>query len=285
MSNNLFIFFQKIVPQHLISRIVGFFARSKIKIVKNRFISFFIKNYDINMSEAVIEDPYAYESFNDFFTRNLKPGLRKFTRNDKNISCPVDGQISQIGSINKNKIIQAKGRNFSLKEFLGGDSDLENEFSDGLYATIYLSPKDYHRIHMPLSGTLRLMYYIPGDLFSVNQITVDNVDNLFARNERLVCVFDTIYGSMVITLVGAIVVAGIEVVWTSDNFKKNGKIQKKVYPKDGDRSITLEKGEQLGQFLLGSTVILCFEKDALGWNTELKENSLVKLGQFLGSFR
>ena len=231
MSNNLFIFFQKIVPQHLISRIVGFFARSKIKIVKNSFISFFIKNYDINMSEAVIEDPYAYESFNDFFTRNLKPGLRKFTRNDKNISCPVDGQISQIGSINKNKIIQAKGRNFSLKEFLGGDSDLENEFSDGLYATIYLSPKDYHRIHMPLSGTLRLMYYIPGDLFSVNQITVDNVDNLFARNERLVCVFDTIYGSMVITLVGAIVVAGIEVVWTSDNFKKNGKIQKKFIQK------------------------------------------------------
>ena len=285
MSNNLFIFFQKIVPQHLISRIVGFFARSKIKIVKNSFISFFIKNYDINMSEAVIEDPYAYESFNDFFTRNLKPGLRKFTRNDKDISCPVDGQISQIGSINKNKVIQAKGRDFSLKEFLGGDSDLENEFFDGQYATIYLSPKDYHRIHMPLSGTLRLMYYIPGDLFSVNQITVDNVDNLFARNERLVCVFDTIYGSMVITLVGAIVVAGIEVVWTSNNFKKNGKIQKKVYPKDGDRSITLEKGEQLGQFLLGSTVILCFEKDALGWKTELKENSVVRLGQFLGSFR
>ena len=138
---------------------------------------------------------------------------------------------------------------------------------------------------MPLSGTLRLMYYIPGDLFSVNQITVDNVDNLFARNERLVCVFDTIYGSMVITLVGAIVVAGIEVVWTSDNFKKNGKIQKKVYPKDGHRSITLEKGEQLGQFLLGSTVILCFEKDALGWKTELKENSVVRLGKFLGSFR
>ena len=284
MRDFLFIFLQKIVPQHLISRLIGSFAASKNKKIKNIFISFFFNRYDINMKEAVEENPFLYESFNAFFTRQLKPGIRKFSQDRNCISSPVDGEISQVGSIKTGKIFQAKGRFFSLLEFLGGEKDLEKKFIDGEFSTIYLSPKDYHRIHMPFSGTLKSMTYIPGDLFSVNPVTVDSVDNLFSRNERLSCIFETEKGLMAVVLVGAMIVSGIRVSWDSFNFKKNRTIQKWDYPKTGEGSVFLNKGDELGQFFLGSTVVLCFPNNQVGWLDGLNQNSIVRLGQTLANY-
>lgn len=284
MRDFLFIFLQKIVPQHLISRLIGSFAASKNKKIKNIFISFFINRYDINMKEALEENPFLYESFNAFFTRQLKPGIRNFSQDRNCISSPVDGEISQVGSIKTGKIFQAKGRFFSLLEFLGGEKDLEKKFIDGEFSTIYLSPKDYHRIHMPFSGTLKSMTYIPGDLFSVNPVTVDSVDNLFSRNERLSCIFETEKGLMAVVLVGAMIVSGIRVSWDSFNFKKNRIIQKRDYPKTGEGSVFLKKGDELGQFFLGSTVVLCFPNNQVGWLDGLNQNSIVRLGQTLANY-
>ena len=284
MSNFLFIWIQYILPQHLISRFIGLLASSKIKIIKNSFISFFMNNYDINMKEALEENPYKYESFNAFFTRALKPEARIFIQNNKSIACPVDGQISQFGSITSGKIFQAKGKNFSLLEFFGGDQDLQNEFNNGKFSTIYLAPKDYHRVHMPFSGTLRCMQYIPGDLFSVNPTTVDSVDNLFARNERLFCVFDTKEGAMAITLVGAMIVAGIKIKWEEIKFKKKRIIQKWEYPQNGNGSVFLKKGEEVGKFMLGSTVVICFPLNKISWSKKITQNCSVKLGQALATY-
>ena len=285
MRDFLFIFLQKIVPQHLISRLIGSFAASKNKKIKNIFISFFIDRYDINMKEALEENPFLYESFNAFFTRQLKPGIRNFSQDGNCISSPVDGEISQVGSIKTGKIFQAKGRFFSLLEFLGGEKDLEKKFTEGKFSTIYLSPKDYHRIHMPFSGTLKSMTYIPGDLFSVNPVTVDSVDNLFSRNERLSCIFETEKGFMAVVLVGAMIVSGIRVSWDSFNFKKNRIIQKWDYPRTGEGSVFLKKGDELGQFFLGSTVVLCFPNDQVRWLDGLNQNSIVRLGQTLANYR
>ena len=285
MRDFLFILLQKIVPQHLISRLIGSFAASKNKKIKNIFISFFIDRYDINMKEALEENPFLYESFNAFFTRQLKPGIRNFSQDGNCISSPVDGEISQVGSIKTGKIFQAKGRFFSLLEFLGGEKDLEKKFTEGKFSTIYLSPKDYHRIHMPFSGTLKSMTYIPGDLFSVNPVTVDSVDNLFSRNERLSCIFETEKGLMAVVLVGAMIVSGIRVSWDSFNFKKNRIIQKWDYPTTGEGSVFLKKGDELGQFFLGSTVVLCFPNDQVRWLDGLNQNSIVRLGQTLANYR
>ena len=237
------------------------------------------------MKEALEENPFLYESFNAFFTRQLKPGIRNFSQDGNCISSPVDGQISQVGSIKTGKIFQAKGRSFSLLEFLGGKKDLEKKFTEGKFSTIYLSPKDYHRIHMPFSGTLKSMTYIPGDLFSVNPVTVDSVDNLFSRNERLSCIFETEKGLMAVVLVGAMIVSGIRVSWDSFNFKKNRIIQKWDYPRTGEGSVFLKKGDELGQFFLGSTVVLCFPNDQVRWLDGLNQNSIVRLGQTLANYR
>ena len=284
MRNFLFILLQKIIPQHFISRLVGSIAASKNKNIKNIFISLFIKRYDINMKEALQENPFLYESFNAFFTRQLKSGIRNFPQDKNCISCPVDGEISQVGSIKSGRVFQAKGRYFSLLEFLGGEKDLEKKFIDGEFATIYLSPKDYHRIHMPLSGTLKSMTYIPGDLFSVNPVTVDSVDNLFSKNERLSCIFETQAGLMAVVLVGAMIVSGIRVSWAAFNFKKNRTIQKWEYSKSGKDSVFLKKGEELGQFFLGSTVVLCFPRSQAKWVDNLNQKSVVRLGETLANY-
>ena len=285
MRDFLFIFLQRIVPQHLISKIIGSFAASKNKKIKNIFISFFINKYEINMKEALEENPLDYQSFNAFFTRRLKPGIRNFSKDKNCISSPVDGEISQIGSIKTGKLFQAKGRLFSLLEFLGGEEDLEKKFFDGEFATIYLSPKDYHRIHMPFSGRLKSMNYIPGDLFSVNPVTVDSVDNLFSRNERLSCIFETEKGYMAVVLVGAMIVSGIRVSWGTFNFKINRTIQRWDYPRTGEGSVFLKKGVELGQFFLGSTVVLCFPNNQVRWVDGLNQSSVVRLGQTLANYR
>ena len=285
MVNFLFIVLQYIIPQHLISRFIALLASSKNKTIKNSFISFFIKKYNINMKDALEENPYKYQSFNDFFTRALKPEVRKIVEDSRTIICPVDGEISQLGAIKSGKIFQAKGRNFNLLEFFGGEKDLHSEFEDGDFSTIYLSPKDYHRVHMPFAGTLRCMHYIPGDLFSVNPVTVNSVNNLFARNERLFCIFDTKQGAMAVTLVGAMIVAGIKIKWAEINFKKNRIIQKWEYPKSGNGSVFLRKGEEIGRFMLGSTVIICFPFKKISWGRSLAHNSSVRLGQELAIYQ
>ena len=281
MKNSLFIFFQRAVPQHLLSRLVGRLAECKNPWVKNHFIRWFNRQYQINMAEAVEENPLAYPNFNAFFTRALKPDARPIDHNPDLLVSPADGAISQLGKIEHGRIFQAKGRNYSLTTLLGGDLKRAEPFINGEFATIYLSPKDYHRVHMPISGVLRETVYIPGDLWSVNQVTAEGVDQLFARNERLVAIFDTEIGPMAMVLVGAMIVAGIEVVWQGQvaPAQKTPLVLGKRY----EDLITLTRGEEMGRFKLGSTVILLFGENALHWHRELSAGSDVKLGQGIAS--
>ena len=284
MKDRLFALSQHIMPQHALSRLTRLVAESKASSIKTPFINTFIKQYGIDMSEAANPDPASYENFNDFFTRALKPGARTIVEGEKTVACPADGAVSQLGDIEAGRIFQAKGHDFGLKELLGGDASLEDEFQQGKFATIYLSPKDYHRVHMPFSGTLRSMTYIPGKLFSVNPATVNNVDNLFARNERVSCIFDTEHGPMAVVLVGAMIVASIETIWAGLVTPPRGKLTTWNYPSEGEKAIHLNKGDELGRFKLGSTVILCFPKDSINWDKDLQEGSTTHMGQLVASY-
>lgn len=282
--NLLFIFFQFIVPQHLLSRLVGRIAKSNNVKIKNALISYFLKNYDINMQEAEVENAFEFKTFNQFFTRKLKKEVRPISLGNNVVVSPADGVVSQIGFIKNGEVFQAKGRRFSLHDFLGGDKKISEMFINGSFSTIYLSPKDYHRIHMPFSGTLRSMDYIPGNLFSVNPVTVESVDNLFARNERLSCIFETKDGPMAVVLVGAMIVAGIRVIWEKNPFIKNKKIQHFKYPLKGQGSVHLKKGDELGRFMLGSTVVICFPKNKVDWIEDIHSNSSLKMGEPIAKF-
>lgn len=281
LKDKLFILFQHIVPQHLLSRFVGKIADCETPWVKNSFIKWFNKNYQINMSEAQEEIPTNYPSFNAFFTRALKEGARPIDQTAGIIVSPADGAISQLGPIDHGRIFQAKGRGYGLTTLLGGDQDRAADFIDGQFATVYLSPKDYHRVHMPVTGTLTHTIYVPGDLFSVNQTTAQGVDQLFARNERLVAFFDTEHGPMAMILVGAMIVAGIETVWSGQEAPLLKQPIHKSFTQQASTPITLEKGEEMGRFKLGSTVILLFGKDSIDWNESLTANSPVTLGEAL----
>lgn len=277
MKIKLFILFQQLVPQHLLSRLVGMLANCKTPWIKNRFISWFHGHYKINMADAAEENPLAYPNFNAFFTRALKPEARPIDDNPDTLVSPADGAISQLGKIEHGRLFQAKGRHYALTTLLGGDLDRAEPFINGEFATIYLSPKDYHRVHMPISGVLRETVYIPGDLWSVNQVTAAGVDQLFARNERLVAIFDTEIGPMAMVLVGAMIVAGIEVVWQGQVAPPIKAPQ--VLGKRYDDSLALTRGDEMGRFKLGSTVILLFGKDSIRWNPELDAGSPVHLGR------
>jgi phosphatidylserine decarboxylase len=279
LKRQFFIAFQHLVPQHALSRIVGWLADSRIPLIKNTFIRFFAKKYQINMAEAQIENPLDYPTFNAFFTRALKDGARPIDVDDYAIVSPADGAISQIGKIDYGRIVQAKGRGYGLSTLLGGYPHLSDLFKNGYFVTIYLSPRDYHRVHMPIQGTLRETVYIPGDLYSVNQTTAQEVDQLFARNERLVALFDTEAGPMAMVLVGAMIVAGIETVWSGQEAPVIKKPVIKAFQPKPETPITLEKGEEMGRFKLGSTVILLFGQDAIDWVDALQENSGVRLGE------
>jgi len=272
----LFILFQYIVPQHLLSRLVGKLAECRTPWIKNPVIKAFIKQYDVNMAEAEQPEPEYYENFNAFFTRPLKNGARNIC--DEGIASPADGAISQLGNIEAGRIFQAKGQSYTAKELLGGDDSLAAEFNDGTFATIYLSPKDYHRVHMPIKGTLRRGIYVPGDLFSVNNATADNVPRLFSRNERYVAIFDTEKGPMAMVLVGAMIVAGIETVWSGQVAPIKRKIESTDYPSQ-IASLSLDKGEEMGRFKLGSTVVLLFGKDAVEWQGSLQHASPLMMGE------
>ena len=255
---------QYIMPKHLVSRLVGKLAAAELGAVTTAGIKWFIKQYKIDMSEAAQSEPEAYKTFNAFFTRALKPGVRPLSQDQDYIVHPVDGAISQCGPINDGQIFQAKGHEYSSLALLGDQADDAKRFEDGDFATIYLAPKDYHRIHMPVKGTLSKMTYVPGDLFSVNPLTAANVPGLFARNERVVAIFETEIGPIAMVLVGATIVASIETVWAGTITPPGSK---KVftwdYPTEGPEALTLEKGAEMGRFKLGSTVVMLFAKDAL----------------------
>nr|WP_306174080.1 archaetidylserine decarboxylase [Pseudoalteromonas shioyasakiensis] len=247
------------MPKHFLSRMVGKLAAARLGGLTTWLIKLFIKQYKIDMSEAQYSEPSHYKTFNEFFTRPLKEGVRPLSAQSDIIAHPVDGAISQLGAIVDGQLIQAKGHDYSLQALLGGSEQDTAPFLGGEFATIYLAPKDYHRIHMPIDGTLSKMIYVPGDLFSVNPLTAQNVPNLFARNERVVAIFDTEIGPLAMVLVGATIVASIETVWAGTVTPPAGKdVFSWNYPATGDNAITLKKGEEMGRFKLGSTVILAW---------------------------
>lgn len=283
MKDKLFILLQHLLPQHLLSRLVGRVADCRTPWIKNLFIGLFHKRYAIDMSLAAEENPRAYASFNDFFTRALKTGMRPIDGASDALISPCDGAVSQAGDINYGRIIQAKGRGYSLTTLLGGCSERAEPFINGSFATLYLSPRDYHRVHMPVAGTLREAIYVPGDLYSVNNATAQGVDSLFARNERLVTLFDTEYGPMAMVLVGAMIVAGIETVW-SGPVAPLPRRPLSLYSRSEPAPVHLEKGEEMGRFHLGSTVILAFGPDVLRWEESLTHGSGVTLGRRIATF-
>src|SRR6187551_64392 len=280
MNANLFIRLQHLMPQQSLSRAAGWLASSHNKLIKNTFIRWFVKRYQVDMSLAAEENPLAYSSFNDFFTRTLKPGARPIDSTADAIVCPADGAISQLGKIIDGRIFQAKGQSYTTLELLGGDETLATEFANGTFATVYLSPRDYHRVHMPYSGKLRAMVSIPGELFSVNTVTAENVPRLFARNERAVAIFDTDIGPMAVVLVGAMIVAGIETVWDGQIAPfASREPATSLYPY---QNITLNKGDEMGRFKLGSTAIVLFAKDVMRWDEKFRAGTPTKMGEHMG---
>jgi phosphatidylserine decarboxylase len=275
--DKLFILFQHIVPQHLLSRVTGWLAELRYPIwLKDWVITRFVDHFDVNMADAIASEPSAYANFNEFFTRPLKDGARPIA--DAPVVCPADGAISQLGDIEHGRIFQAKGQWFTTAELLGGSQADAEPFAGGKFATIYLSPRDYHRVHMPVAGTLTKTCYIPGKLFSVNGVTAENVDRLFARNERLVCYFDTPVGPMALILVGAMVVAGIETVWEGQVAPPPRQPVVRDYARLPE-PVSLAKGEEMGRFKLGSTVILLFPEGAVDWHRNYMADTATVLGQ------
>lgn len=274
---------QYLMPKHLLSRLVGRLAAAQAGKFTTWLIRQFIRRYGVDMEEALHSDPTSYASFNDFFTRPLKPGLRPLVEDAKIAAMPVDGAISQLGDIRLGRIIQAKGHDFSAKGLLGGDPTLAAPFQGGKFATIYLSPKDYHRIHMPLDGKLETMIYVPGELFSVNPLTAANVPELFARNERVVCLFSTAAGPMALVLVGATIVASIATAWAGTVTPPTKKgVVRWDYP---DQDITLTKGEEMGLFKLGSTVVCLFAPDSLDFLDDWQPGTPTRMGQAFAQLR
>ncbi|EWH05824.1 phosphatidylserine decarboxylase [Pseudoalteromonas lipolytica SCSIO 04301] len=270
---------QYAMPKHFISRMVGKLAAAKAGGLTTALIKLFIKQYKIDMSEAKYPDPAHYKTFNEFFTRPLKEGIRPLAEEKDIIAHPVDGAISQLGDVVDGQIIQAKGHDYSLQALLGGNEDDTVPFLGGKFATIYLAPKDYHRIHMPIDGTLSKMIYVPGDLFSVNPLTAQNVPNLFARNERVVAIFETDIGPLAMVLVGATIVASIETIWAGTVTPPAGKdVFSWNYPTKGDNAITLKKGEEMGRFKLGSTVILAWGANQAEFLSDQHPETITRMG-------
>lgn len=275
----LFTIAQFLLPHHLLSRLVGFLAECRWPWLKNALIKQFIRTYQVNMGEALEPDPESYACFNDFFTRALKADARSFPESETAVFCPADGAISQLGNIENGRIFQAKGFDFSARELLGGSEEIAGQFAEGKFATIYLSPKDYHRVHMPLAGELKQMIYVPGRLFSVSPLTTNQIPRLFARNERMVALFETEKGPVAIVMVGAMIVASIETVWAGLVTPPKRKLQQFSY----GESVKLARGDEMGQFKLGSTVIMLFGKDMISWDEDLRADQDIRLGQSLGS--
>jgi phosphatidylserine decarboxylase len=276
---------QYLLPKKAITQFGGWVAGTPMGGITTAIIRWFIGKYGVNMGEAANPDPSSYPTFNAFFTRALKPGARPLSK--ATWISPVDGAISQFGSIKQDQIFQAKGHAYSTQALVGGDAALAAQFHDGHFACLYLSPKDYHRIHMPVAGTLRQMVYVPGDLFSVNPVTAQGVPGLFARNERVVCVFDTAHGSFVNVLVGATIVGSMATVWHGVvNPPRLPRIKAWHYPAAGEvGSIYLAQGEEMGRFLLGSTVVMLWPKQGLSFNAQWQASLPIRMGESMAESR
>lgn len=275
---------QYLMPKHALSRLVGKFAAAKMGWLTTKAIENFIKAYKINMSEAKLKKATDFNTFNDFFTRELEEGARPIDADPSTLCYPVDGAISQQGDIVEGKLIQAKGFDYSLTSLLGGDVRTAAPFQQGKFSCIYLAPKDYHRIHMPMAATLREMIYVPGELFSVNPLTACNVPDLFARNERVVTIFDTEHGPLAMVLVGATIVASIETTWAGTITPPAGKsIHRWQYPAQGTDTITFEKGDEMGRFKLGSTVVSAFAPNMIDFTESAGPETVTRLGELYGT--
>jgi phosphatidylserine decarboxylase len=269
------------LPQHAITQAVHRLARVGNPTVRTWLIHNFIRLFDVDMGEAEQPDYTAFPNFNAFFTRALRAGARPIASGNKDIACPVDGRVSQVGEIEQGHIFQAKGRTFSVVELLADNTTLANIFASGQFATLYLSPRDYHRVHMPLDGSLRHMLHIPGRLFSVNPSATRAVPNLFARNERVAMIFESDAGAMGVVMVGALNVGSIETVWAGEITPPRGK-GIRTWKYQGDE-VSLKKGIELGRFNMGSTVILLFGRARARWDTSLEAGSAVRMGQRIGT--
>ncbi|RZI86305.1 MAG: phosphatidylserine decarboxylase [Rubrivivax sp.] len=279
MSDRFFVPLQYVLPKQAMTSFAGAVAGVQGGAVTTRLIRWFVGRYGVNMSEAANADIGSYTSFNEFFTRALKPGARPLAQAD--LVCPVDGAISQIGTIEDDQIFQAKGHQYSTRALVGGDALLAAQFQHGSFATIYLSPKDYHRIHMPCDGRLTRMIYVPGDLFSVNPATARGVPGLFARNERVVCVFESPQGPFVLTLVGATIVGSMATVWHGVvNPPRSKDVREWRY---ADKPVVLKQGDEMGRFLLGSTVVMLFPRGPLRFNPAWAPGGAVRMGEVMAN--
>ncbi|HHR6129483.1 TPA: archaetidylserine decarboxylase [Providencia alcalifaciens] len=283
MLDKIKIRLQFMLPKQGLTQLAGWFASRNVGFVTQWAIKLFAKAYKVNMNEAQKSELTAYSTFNDFFIRALKDGARPIVEAEHQLAQPADGAVSQLGPIDNDLIFQAKGHNYTVEALLAGQYQLADKFRGGDFITTYLSPSDYHRVHMPCDGLLTEMIYVPGDLFSVNPLTAANVPNLFARNERLICVFDTPFGTMVQILVGATIVGSIDTVWSGCvNPQREGVIKRWTYPAQGEEgAIFLQKGEEMGLFKLGSTVINLFEPNKIRFNASLIPGYATRMGELL----
>ncbi len=279
MSERTQVLLQYLLPKQRLTALAGKVAGAKGGAATTALIRWFVGKYGVDMNEAAEPDIAAYDTFNAFFTRPLRPGARPLAAAD--FVCPVDGAISQFGTIEDTRIFQAKGHRFTITELVGGDAGLAEQFRHGQFANLYLSPRDYHRLHMPCDGTLTRMIYVPGALFSVNPVTARGVPNLFARNERVVCVFDSAtHGPFVMVLVGATIVGSMATVWHGVvNPRRTGRIAEWQY-QPGE--VVLKQGEEMGRFLLGSTIVMLFGKDTMAFNPGWAPERAVRLGERMG---
>ncbi len=278
MSDRLAVLPQYLIPKQALTVLAGKLASAEAGSLTTSVIRWFVGRYNVNMNEAANPDIASYKSFNEFFTRPLKADARPAANAD--FLCPVDGAISQFGPIARDQIFQAKGHSYSTTALVGGDRDLAAQFENGSFATLYLSPRDYHRIHMPCDGKLTRMTYVPGALFSVNPTTARGVPGLFARNERVVCVFETATGPFVLTLVGATIVGSMATVWHGVvNPPRPGVVREWRYD---EQNVVLKKGDEMGRFLLGSTVVMLFPKDTLAFNPEWTPTRPIRMGEAMG---
>lgn len=280
MSDRLKVLLQHVLPKRGLTMLAGRFAGAEGNALTPGVIRWFVRKYGVDMSEAENPDLASYPSFNAFFTRPLKAGARPLA--SAAFVCPVDGAISQFGEIDDHHILQAKGHRFTTTELVGGDAALAAQFRHGSFANLYLSPRDYHRLHMPCDGRLARMIYVPGALFSVNPVTARGVPNLFARNERVVCLFDSPeHGPFAMVLVGATIVGSMATTWHGVvNAKRSGRIAEWSY---ADRDIVLRQGEEMGRFLLGSTIVMLFQRDAIAFNRDWAPERAVRLGEMMGN--
>lgn len=279
MSDQLAVIPQYLMPKLAMTRLAGFVASAEWGSFTTWVIKRFVKRYNVNMNEAANADPAYYKSFNEFFTRPLKEGARPLS--SSTWVSPVDGAISQCGAIERDQIFQAKGHHYSTRALVGGDAALAAQFQNGQFATLYLSPRDYHRIHMPMAGKLRRMIHVPGDLFSVNPTTARGVPGLFARNERVVCEFETEKGPMVLVLVGATIVGSMATVWHGQvNPPRPGTVREWRYE---SQDVRLQKGEEMGRFLLGSTVVMLFPENSLRFPDDWLSTRPLQMGEAMSS--